>query len=175
MIQTMGESLKNPVSYRGTFRHFITGQFLWNQFVLHGVVPGAFAYCAWHVVIPAVAMEQILGGLAIMTGFLFTLLVFIFQLRLQAGDHTVHGQKPLLLRLIDEMNAQTSWAVGVSLVLVLGLLVGSSLDIKGSLPPLMSASLAFLVVHLFAVIWTSARRTRSAYREMLKKPAAESE
>lgn len=155
------------VSYWGTYRNFITEQFLWVQFILHLGLPALGAYLAGQIAIPASTLEQILGGLAIMTGFLFTLLVFIFQLRLQAGDHRIHGQKPLLLRLVDEMNAQTSWAVGVSLVLVLALLVGSSLNIQGNLPPWMASAVAFFVIHLFAVIWTGARRTRSAYREML--------
>jgi hypothetical protein len=163
------------VSYWGTYRNFITGQFLWNQFFLHVGLPALGAYFAWRITIPASTLEQILGGLGIMAGFLFTSLVFIFQLRLQAGDHRIHGQKPLLLRLVDEMNAQTSWAVGVALVLVLALLVGTSLNIQGSLPPWMASAVAFSVIHLFAVIWTGVRRTRSAYREMLKEVNASDE
>ena len=167
MLRTTSKNSKRTVSYWGTYRHFITRQFLWIQFFLHIGLPALGAYLTWQIAIPASTLEQILGGLAIMAGFLFTLLVFIFQLRLQAGDHRIHGQKPLLLRLVDELNAQTSWAVGVSLFLVLAMIVGSSLNIEGDLPPWIASPMAFFVIHLFAVIWTSARRTRSAYREML--------
>lgn len=163
-------ALPHGASYLSTFRHTKSRQWVFSQLFGHVLMPliaGAIVLLG-RIPISGSVLPEILSGLSILTGFLFTLLVFIFQLRLQAGDHENYSSRRMLLRLIDEMNAQTTWAVGVALAMVFGLLIGISVRTDDRIQGFLGAVMVVIVVHLFAVMATCALRTKAAYTEMLR-------
>jgi F0F1-type ATP synthase assembly protein I len=166
--QTIEEDLQVP-TYRSTFRHYRGKALVRKQLVAHVILPVAAALLAYGTGIEVRYVAQIMGGIAILTGFLFTLIVFIFQLRASVSQRDDLSTFTSLKRLIDELFSIINHAIGVSLALVAWLLWLSSTMVEDSdpLPVLVSSGLVLLTAHLVGVLWTIANRTRSAYRQVL--------
>lgn len=116
---------------------------------------------------------DVVGGLAILAGFLFALVIFVFQLRLQVTHDPRVAPQGRLPRLLDELFANVSYAVLVGLataVLAVAVSATRTADPKtGNLPAVnrwWSAVLVLLVAHLMLLIAMALRRTRAAYREL---------
>ena len=157
------------ISYWRTFRHYKSRQIVWAQVCLQLVLPLAGGILLRSNGFRVSALSDVLAGLAIITGFLFTLLVFIFQLRLQIKDQAEYSTYASLHRLIDELFAQVNWAIWVSLVSVAAtILTLAKLDDAALLSALGTGLFAGVTVHLLAVLFACTQRTRAAYRELLK-------
>lgn len=117
---------------------------------------------------------EIVGGLSILAGFLFGMVVFVFQLRMQVSNDPRVAQGGRLPRLIDQLFANVSYAVLVGFVTASLAIAASATraTVPGSpgdlLPvnPWWSAGLVFLFVHLMLLLGMALRRTRAAYREL---------
>lgn len=162
-------SASKRVGYFDTFRHYKTKQVLWPQVLLQLLLPVAISLVFLNRGFRVAALSDLLSGLAIVTGFLFTLLVFIFQLRLQMNGDQRFANRKSLKQLIDELFAQVNWAILVALISVVSVIfLISLLDPNAHLDRYGSALFAALTLHLLAVLLACAMRTRAAYDELVK-------
>lgn len=162
-------SSDQTVSYWKTFQHYQTHQVVWTQVLLQLALPIAVGILMRTNGFRVSALSDVLAGLAIITGFLFTLLVFIFQLRLQIKDQTQYSTYVSLHRLINELFAQVNWAIWVSLVSAAATVLSlAKLSDETLLSALGTGLFAGVTVHLLAVLFACTQRTRAAYRELLK-------
>lgn len=161
-------------SYLSTYRHFKTGQLVRDHVIFHVLLPLGAGLACFLTSIQLTFIAQLLGGVSILAGFLFTLIVFIFQLRTDVARSEEVARYKSLHRLIDELFATVNHAIFVALILVAWLMWLSATMAADSdaLPRLVSAALVGLSAHLLGVLWSISRRTATAYRELLTVPTA---
>ncbi|MDB6425871.1 hypothetical protein [Curtobacterium sp. 20TX0008] len=116
--------------------------------------------------------SAIVGGASVLSGFLFGVVVYVFQLRQSlVHDPRVQGQARLPV-LIDELFSNVVYAVLVSFALTAAALViaaTQSHDAKGVLvptEPVVAAALVLVAAHLLAVVVMCMKRLRRAYEEL---------
>lgn len=133
------------------------------------IVVGFLAFrWAWH----ATDVSGVVGGASVLSGFLFAVAVFVFQLRLGITADPRVQQKVRLPQLIDELFSNVLWAVLVSFALTALAIVVTSVQVRDKagilvpLEPWLTAVLIAVALHLLAVVWMCVRRLRAAYREM---------
>lgn len=113
-----------------------------------------------------------MGGASVLSGFLFGVVIYVFQVRQGLSSDPRLQRQARLPRLVDELFANVLYAVVVSFVAtVLALVVASSqgYDSKGVLiptEPWLTAAFVLVAVHLLAVVAMSIRRLRRAYIEL---------
>jgi hypothetical protein len=156
----------------GTLQDDRTQTWRWQDWTTMYGLPIAAAVSCGVFNVQLQGISEIVGGLSILAGFLFGLVVFVFQLRLQVtNDPRVapHGRLP---RLIDQLFANVSYAVLVGL-LTTGTAIAASAtrtpDPSGNLLAVnrwWSAVLVFLFFHLMLLLAMALRRTRAAYLEL---------
>jgi cbb3-type cytochrome oxidase subunit 1 len=116
--------------------------------------------------------SAIVGGASVLSGFLFGVVIYVFQVRQGLSNDPRVQRQARLPRLVDELFANVLYAVVVSFVAtVLALVVASSqgYDPKGVLVPTdpwLTAVFVLVAVHLLAVVAMSIRRLRRAYIEL---------
>jgi MFS family permease len=159
--------------------HFRT---LWNPDVRKPLLPEIFGQIVLPIAVGILALffnwraadiSGVVGGASVLSGFLFSVAVFVFQLRQGVTDDPRIQQRRRLPDLIDQLFANVLWAVIVSFALTAVVLVVTSAppptDKHGhpeALSSWLTAALLVLGIHLFAVVWMCVRRLRAAYREM---------
>lgn len=110
-----------------------------------------------------------LGGVAVFAALLFALVVFVFQLRLSAGNALSDSGNTRLLKLLDQLFANVSYAVLVGLgTTFLGMSSVWLSDDEGCAPIWLSVLLVFAVTHLVLVILMCLKRINAAYRRLTK-------
>ncbi|SOC53543.1 hypothetical protein SAMN05660748_4490 [Blastococcus aggregatus] len=157
----------------GTLEDERTHTARWQDWaMLYGLPAAAGAPLAiWNVQLQGIG--EVVGGLAILAGFLFGLVVFVFQLRLQVTADPRVAPQGLLPRLLDQLFANVSYAVLVGFMTV-GVSIAASatrsLDAKtGDLMAVnrwWSAVLVLLFAHLMLLLAMSLKRLRRAYQEL---------
>lgn len=116
-------------------------------------------------------VSEFIAGVSILTSFLFALAIYVFQLRIQLGTDLNRAATSTTVQLVDEMFANTCWAIVVGLVLT-GSAIFSALgreSVDGTLEPAglgWSAWIAFLAIHLVAVLAMSLKRLNAAYDKL---------
>lgn len=115
---------------------------------------------------------DMIAGFAVLAGFLFGLVIFVFQLRLGMSHDPRVQEKVNLPTLIDQLFANVLYAVFVSFVLTLvAIAVGATEghDRNGTalgVEPWMAALITVIGLHLLAVVLMCLKRTRTAYVEL---------
>lgn len=139
---------------------------LGDYFSLYGIplLVGAFSYSRKF---QAQDVGAFLGGVAVFAALLFALVVFVFQLRLSAGKDPVTASKYRLLKLLDELFANVSYAVLVGLVTTfLGIASVWLSDDQVGAPVWLSVLLVAAVTHLVLTILMCLKRINAAYRRL---------
>ncbi len=147
------------------------GRLLWWQIIAQIAVPlvlGALAFkLGWRVAF----IGDLITGFSVLAGFLFGLVIFVFQLRLGITHDPRIQQKASLPRLIDELFSNVLYAVGVSLLAVVATIAAdaTSVALRASAgggkatEPWATAVLIVIGAHLLAVMGMCIKRTRTAY------------
>ncbi|MFH0412837.1 hypothetical protein ACG98H_12035 [Corynebacterium sp. L4756] len=141
---------------------------VWDYLMLYGlpVLVGGFSF--WRK-FQAQDIGSFLGGVAVFAALLFALVVFVFQLRLSAGKDSVASRKPRLLKLLDQLFANVSYAVLVGIVTTfLGIASVWLSDDEGTAPIWLSVLLVTSVTHLVLTILMCLKRINAAYRRLTK-------
>lgn len=156
-----------------TLKHERSRRVQWpDVLVLYGV-PLGLAGLALNRGLRLQGIGEVVGGLAILAGFLFALVIFVFQLRLAVTNDPRVDSTGMLPRLIDRLFATVSYAVLVGIATT-GVAMAAA-STRGTDPrsgdpePInqwWSAALVLLFVHLLLLLAMTLRRTRIAYREL---------
>ncbi|MEU9888244.1 hypothetical protein [Sphaerisporangium sp. NPDC051011] len=114
-------------------------------------------------------IEELLGGVSILTGLLFGLLIHVFSLGLKVAEDARLSRRDRLSALIEELRANVSYACGVGLLLTAILMVGAGFDLAGpkGLPPFLSGSVCALFMHLVLTLLMVIKRVRTTYKLMV--------
>jgi hypothetical protein len=155
-----------------TLRHQRTSRPRWSDIAVIYALPvgGGLATLAKEVRLQGIG--ELIGGLAILAGFLFALVIFVFQLRIAVTNDPRIPRDGLLPRLIDHLFANVSYAVLVGLATA-GIAMASaatrSVNKEGDLLPInswWSSVFVALAAHLFLLLIIALRQVRAAYREL---------
>lgn len=160
-----------------TFRHHRTGVFVW-ALILPTYLPPLVA------VVLAIAFKwrlsgasDLIAGTAVLAGFLFALMIFVFQLRLQiVHDPRVQGLL-YLPRLIDELFQNVLYSALISLGFTIAVVVSTitAPDPAGGpirLEEWPSVVVVALGAHLIGLLYVVIQRTQAAYRELTTSRSA---
>jgi uncharacterized membrane protein YhaH (DUF805 family) len=157
------------VDHLGTFRDAGTGKRSFWDFLLQLGLPIAVAVLSAFAGYRATDIGAFLGGVAVFAALLFALVVFVFQLRITAGNDPVASGRKILLKLLDELFANVSYAVLIGLLTtclgIIAIWVGHE---KEGAPVWVSCLLVGTVTHLVLTILMCLKRINSAYRMMPK-------
>lgn len=155
-----------------TLRNQRTGQLLWRDIIAQIALPLVLAAASWKFAAHINDASAIVGGASVLSGFLFGVVIYVFQMR-QGLSHDPRVQRRALLpQLVDELFANVLYAVIVSFAVTAGALVVAATqehNKAGVLVPTDSWVTALLVLgaaHLFGVVWMCVKRLRSSYREL---------
>lgn len=165
------------LSHWSTLRNATNGRFLWHEIALQVLVPIVLAAAAVVGQVRINDASAVTNGASILSGFLFGLGLYVFQLRMQIAHEPKRNARPnkkLLPQLVDELFANVLWAVLVSFVLTFAALaIGATQtrDTHGTIVPtcpLITGVLVLLAAHLLAVVLECIKRTRLAYVELAR-------
>ena len=113
-------------------------------------------------------LAEIIGGMAILTGLLFGLLVHVFSLGLRLRDDPRYTSSSNVSILIDELRANVSYSCGIALLLTAILMIAAALSKNAAqgLNFVTSAISIGLFANLALTLLMVINRVRSAYRIM---------
>lgn len=139
---------------------------IWDYLMLYGFPVFVGGFSLWRE-FQAQEIGAFLGGVAVFAALLFALVVFVFQLRLSAGKDPVTSKKVRLLKLLDQLFANVSYAVLVGLwTTFLGIASVWLSDGEGKAPIWLSVLLVSAVTHLVLIILMCLKRINAAYRRL---------
>lgn len=165
----------------------VRGRLLWWQIGAQFVLPVAVGVVLWGGGFRIGIVGDLLAGFAVLAGFLFGLVIFVFQLRLGMSSDPRVQSKVLLPTLIDQLFANVLYAVLVSFALIVATVAAAATEPRAApvvpaqtsaltdaagtgvalgLEPWVSAVVVALAVHLLAVLGMCLTRTRRAYLEL---------
>lgn len=164
------------------------GGYLWRQIVLQFVVPLLVGAALWVGGARIGIIGDLLAGFSVLAGFLFGLVIFVFQLRLGMTSDPRTQSKTLLPVLIDHLFANVLYAVVIAFTLIAVTVVAAATEphtapmlttpsgggttviaaagVPLGLEPWTSAVVVAVATHLLAVIGMCVSRTRRAYLEL---------
>lgn len=165
----MGSKLSPLPVIRGhvdTLRHAQTGKYRWLDFATFYGAPAVAAGIAVYLGFRAKDVGAFLGGVSVFAALLFGLVVFVFQLRMTAAtDPRIHAGGRLL-KLLDQLFRNVSYAVLVGLITTsLGVLSIWSATSDGA-PVWLSATLVYSVTHMMLTVLMCLKRVDAAYRRL---------
>lgn len=125
---------------------------------------------SWRIAI----VGELISAVSIITGLLFALVIFLFQLRLQLGKQETAARIPRpAVKLIDEMFANVCYAIVVGFMVTGVTLVGAATRVNPTGPdPLepinlaLSAAVLALLTHFLLVLAMCLKRLVSAYEKV---------
>ncbi|WP_148060260.1 MULTISPECIES: hypothetical protein [unclassified Rathayibacter] len=142
----------------------------------------------WRFEFRVTIVGDLIAGFSVLAGFLFGLVIFVFQLRLGMSADPRVQTKTLLPTLIDQLFSNVLYAVLVAFALITVTVaaaatephaipaatdptseatrIGSAQSVALGLDPWVSAVVIGLSIHLLAVVGMCLRRTRRAYIEL---------
>lgn len=163
------------------------GRFLWREIITQFVLPVAAGSLTFLAGFRVGIVGELIAGFSVLAGFLFGLVIFVFQLRLGMTVDPRVQSKAQLPELIDQLFSNVLYAVLVSFALITvtivaaatephtetlatvvpgGAQVASNAPLALGLDPWVSGLIAALALHLLAVVTMCLRRTRAAYSEL---------
>jgi hypothetical protein len=116
-------------------------------------------------------VAELMAGTAVLAGFLFALMIFVFQLRLQITHDPRVQERLFLPRLVDELFQNVLYSALVSLAFTLAVVVSTvTAPAPASGPVRLEAWPSLIVValgaHLIGLLYVVIQRTQAAYREL---------
>ncbi|MGV9345786.1 hypothetical protein ACWDSD_13425 [Streptomyces spiralis] len=131
------------------------------------IVPAVAIWRDWHMG----GIGDLLTALSLMCGLLFNLLVLSFDVALRAAAQVRNSQVETLstsvkIRLIRQLQANTTYALVIALAATIGLAVGASEDLK-HFNPWVTATLIYLLTHFVFVLMVILKRIRAIFRNEL--------
>ncbi|MEV4382550.1 hypothetical protein [Streptosporangium sp. NPDC049644] len=144
----------------------------WTDITLFYVFPALVGISCWIADLKLYVSDVLLGGVAILTGFLFGLLVHVFSVGVKVSDDSRYGSGDRLPVLIDELRANVSYSCAVGLIITLLLVVPVAFVepemLEKGLNPGLAGLFSTLFIHLILTLLMVIRRIRSAYKVMAK-------
>lgn len=116
----------------------------------------------WRIAVPPV--DPVLNGLAIGTGLLFALVIFVFQLRLQVTSDPRLTQAEMLKDNIDALFSNVMYGILVGLCGVASAMAAAMT--MGTLQLGLFVFTIFVTLHWLAIVLLSVRRTLRAYQAL---------
>lgn len=114
-------------------------------------------------------MASYIAGVAVFTGLLFALVVYVFQLRMQLLSDPSVPRDGKLAGFIDQVFANVSYAVVVGVTATIASIAAAvTADGAGRINAIWSGVVVALGVHLMLVVLMCIKRLRAAYREIKK-------
>jgi hypothetical protein len=115
---------------------------------------------------------NLLAALSLMTGLLFNLLVLAFDVALRAAAQVRRSQVESMstspkIKLIRQLQANTTYALVVAILATVTLAVGSSLDVK-DFNRWTTALMSYLLLHFLLMLMVIIKRIRSIFRNELR-------
>lgn len=168
----------------------VRGGFLWWQIAAQFALPVVIGVTIWRVGFRVTIVGDLIAGFSVLAGFLFGLVIFVFQLRLGMTSDPRVQSKVLLPTLVDQTFSNVLYAVLVSFALIATTVTAAATEphtplvttpaaLPGGIPtveagvalglePWVSGVVIGLAVHLLAVVHMCLRRTHRAYVELKK-------
>lgn len=141
----------------------------WGAIFTQTIVPLTAGFGVWKIGAQLTDVTGAVSGISIVAGLLFSMAVFLFQLRIPLGkDHRLLEDD---YALVDECMSNTLWAILWGLGLVLYLIVceaGGWLSNETSGPILTGIAVA-AAAHFLLVIGMCLKRLRRAYERIAMK------
>lgn len=150
-----------------TFYDARTGKPRWQDYVMPVAVPlvaaAVSAALGWRMSSAA----TLTNGLAILTGLLFALVVFVFQLRLDVTRDPRHEGQLSLRTRIDELFQNVLYAILVGLTAtVLSVIADAATSTDGQVSRWWTAVMIAVGGHAVATVLQCLKRTLRAYRAL---------
>lgn len=158
-----------------TFRHHRTNLLVWGLLLPVYIPPIAGALLAYFLKWRVSGIAELVAGTAVLAGFLFALMIFVFQLRLQITHDPRVQERIFLPRLVDELFQNVLYAALVSLAFTLAVVVSTiTADVPAVGPIRLSEWPSIIVValgaHLIGLLYVVVQRTQAAYRNLTAEP-----
>lgn len=114
---------------------------------------------------------DLLTALSLMCGLLFNLLVLAFDVALRAAAQVRNSEIESLsssskIKLIRQLQANTTYGLVVALISTIILAVGASLDLK-EFNSWLTATLSYLMAHFILILMVILKRIRAIFRNEL--------
>lgn len=138
-----------------------------DYLIQFGVPAAAGVALAW--VGPGITdVGQIIAGCAVLVGFTFGLIVYVFQLRVEVSRDPRVPKGGVLTQLIDELFANLSYTVIAGLLAVVVPMVAAAFRADGTMPlgSVWSGFVVALLAHFILDLGMCLKRTRRAYHEL---------
>lgn len=139
---------------------------LWDIVAQYGL-PLAFGGLVWQQRLEIRGASQLLAGVAILAGFVFGLLIFVFQLRMQAVDDPRIPNEGGVMTLIDELFANVAYTALIGLVTSLTIMIPLAVQhpADAPLPLAWGGAVVFLGAHFVLLLMMCIKRTDIAYQK----------
>lgn len=138
----------------------------WGGLAVQIVVPFIAGIATWRLGAKLSEVAGAVSGVSIVAGLLFSMAVFLFQLRISLGNdrRLVSGD----FDLVDECMHNTLWAILWGLTLALYLIVADAGKWLGSpgLGPVLTGAAVAACTHFLLVIAMCLKRLRRAYERI---------
>lgn len=152
-----------PADHFGTLRNNARDRPSTSDFIVQVGLPVALGVTTWWLGVMLDDVTGAVAGVSIVAGLLFSMAVFLFQLRLTLkGDNRLKGED---YQLVDECMKNTLWAILWGLVLALYLVICGAgkwmnTPVAG---PIMTGIAVGASLHFVLVIAMCLKRLRRAY------------
>lgn len=143
-----------------------TGKHRKRDYVLPFGIPVVVAVTMFAFDVHLRSQAEIIAGVAILSGLLIALVIFVFQLRLQVAQDPRMLKGSLVTTLLDQLFANVNYAAVIGLLTTVVTVVAAVMAGGASLGRFMSAAVAGLGLHLILTIGMCMKRIRAAYREL---------
>lgn len=155
-----------PADHFRTLYDNRTGKPDWAAIAFQSLVPLAAGLGGWKLGARLPEVDAAVAGVSIVAGLLFSMAVFLFQLRTSLGADKRLGDADYAL--VDECMSNTLWAIFWGLALALFLIVaggGGWIGADGSGPILTGVAIA-AAAHFLLVIGMCLKRLRRSYERI---------
>ena len=152
-----------PANHFRTLYDNRTGRPDWWAIAWQAILPLGAGVTVWKLGAKMAEVGAAVSGISIVSGLLFAMAVFLFQLRITLGSDKRLGEDDFAL--VDECMSNTLWAILWGLALALFLIVSDSgkwIGDDGTGPVLTGIAVA-ATVHFLLVIGMCLKRLRRAY------------
>jgi hydrogenase-4 membrane subunit HyfE len=165
------EQDRQHLNHFHTFRHHRTGVLVWGLVLPAYLPPIAGAVLAFIFDWRLSGVAELIAGTAVLAGFLFALMIFVFQLRLQITHDPRVQERLNLPRLVDELFQNVLYSALVSLAFTLAVIVSTVTAPVPAVGPIRlelwpSMIVVALGAHLIGLLYVVIQRTQAAYREL---------
>ncbi len=152
-----------PTDHFRTLYDNRTGRPDWWAIAWQTIFPLGAGIAVWKIGAKLTEVSAAVAGISIVSGLLFAMAVFLFQLRLTIGKDKRLGEDDFVL--IDECMANTLWAILWGLGLALFLIVGDAGKwiTDDQIGPALTGITVTATMHFLLVIGMCLKRLRRAY------------